>query len=120
MTAPLAQPPSVTRRPDYGSRKNPSPYDGMARVFPDEPYFLVRAKDPLAPALVELHAYIGAGQTGAARAKLEEILQAVGDAPRPPHPQDSPKHREAFLIAQAMEAWQRHRLPLWQNEESKG
>ena len=57
-----------------GSKANPSEFDVLDKLAPDEPYFVIRAHDPLSSALVELHAYIGAGQSGAAHNKLAEIM----------------------------------------------
>ncbi|MCF8878320.1 aspartate decarboxylase [Hyphobacterium sp. SN044] len=86
-----------------GSKANPSKYDCYPDLADDEPYFVIRADDPLASALVELHAYIGAGQAGAAHNKLAEIMELTrGKAPRP---SDSPKYRETFAISSAMEHW---------------
>lgn len=86
-----------------GSKANPSKYDCYPDLADDEPYFVIRADDPLASALVELHAYIGAGQAGAAHNKLAEIMDLTrGKAPRP---SDSPKYRETFAISSAMEHW---------------
>ena len=48
-----------------GSKLNPSQFDCLPDLAEDEPYFVIRAHDPLSNALVELHAYIGAGQAGA-------------------------------------------------------
>ena len=53
-----------------GSKANPSKYDAYPNLAEDEPYFVIRAHDLLSSALVELHAYIGAGQAGAAQARL--------------------------------------------------
>ena len=50
-----------------GSKANPSKYDAYPNLADDEPYFVIRAHDLLSSALVELHAYIGAGQSGWAR-----------------------------------------------------
>jgi hypothetical protein len=83
MTAPL------------GSKANPSKFDCTAELAEDEPYFVIRAKDPLSDSLVELHAYIGAGQAGAAQRKLAEIMELTER--RPPRPQDSPKYREGAM-----------------------
>lgn len=91
MTAPL------------GSKANPSKYDTYATMPDDEPYFVIRAHDVLSSALVELHAYIGAGQSGPAHNKLAEIMALT--APKPPRPSDSPKYRETFAISAAMEKW---------------
>ncbi|MDZ4761200.1 MAG: aspartate decarboxylase [Alphaproteobacteria bacterium] len=86
-----------------GSRANPSKYDPLTKLAEDEPYFVIRADDVLSSALVELHAYIGAGQSGAAHNKLAEIMQLT--ATRPPRPSDSPKYRETFAISASMEKW---------------
>ncbi|WP_420433624.1 aspartate decarboxylase [Hyphobacterium sp.] len=86
-----------------GSKSNPSKYDCYPDLADDEPYFVIRADDPLSNALVELHAYIGAGQPGAAHNKLAEIMELTRD--KPPRPSDSPKYRETFAISSAMEKW---------------
>lgn len=86
-----------------GSKANPSPFDCYPDLAEDEPYFVIRADDPLSDSLVELHAYIGAGQAGAAHNKLAEIMELTRE--RPPRPSESPKYRETFAISQAMEAW---------------
>ena len=86
-----------------GSKANPSKYDPLTKLADDEPYFVIRADDVLSSALDELHAYIGAGQAGAAHNKLAEIMQLT--AAKPPRPSDSPKYRETFAISAAMEKW---------------
>jgi hypothetical protein len=86
-----------------GSKANPSKYDAFPRLAEDEPYFVIRAEDVLSSALVELHAYIGAGQSGAAHNKLAEIMALT--SAKPPRPSDSPKYRETFAISAAMEKW---------------
>ncbi|MBI1264278.1 MAG: aspartate decarboxylase [Alphaproteobacteria bacterium] len=86
-----------------GSKANPSQYDCYPDLAADEPYFVIRAHDPLSSALVELHAYIGAGQSGAAHNKLAEIMELTRD--RAPRPAGSPKYRETFAISQSMEQW---------------
>ena len=91
MTAPL------------GSKANPSKYDVYPELPQDEPYFIIRANDLLSSALIELHAYIGAGQSGAAHNKLAEIMALT--AAKPPRPSDSPKYRETFAISASMEKW---------------
>lgn len=89
--------------PLTGSKSNPSKFDCYGDLADDEPYFVIRADDPLSDSLVELHAYIGAGQAGAAHNKLAEIMALT--AQKAPRPSDSPKYRETFAISQAMEAW---------------
>ena len=86
-----------------GSKANPSQFDVLDKLAEDEPYFVIRAHDPLSSALVELHAYIGAGQSGAAHNKLAEIMALT--AARAPRPASSPKYRETFAISLAMEQW---------------
>jgi len=58
----------------------------------------------LSSALVELHAYIGAGRAGAAHNKLAEIM-ALTSAEGAASVRDSPKYRETFAISAAMEKW---------------
>ncbi|MFT6460834.1 MAG: hypothetical protein ACJA0K_001547 [Maricaulis maris] len=85
----------------YGSADNPSEFDVLHRMGTDEPYFIIRGGDPLSDALVELHAYIGAGQSGAAHDTLERILALTSQ--KPPRPVGSPKYRETFKISVSME-----------------
>ena len=42
--------------PPVGSKSNPSQFDVLGKLGEDEPYFVIRAHDPLSSALVELHA----------------------------------------------------------------
>jgi hypothetical protein len=93
---------AVSKSP-VGSKSNPSQFDVLGKLAEDEPYFVIRAHDPLSSALVELHAYIGAGQSGAAHNKLAEIMAMT--AAKPPRPASSPKYRETFAISLAMEQW---------------
>ena len=86
-----------------GSKANPSKYAPYTKLADDEPYFIIRANDLLSSALIELHAYIGAGQSGAAHNKLAEIMALT--AAKPPRPSDSPKYRETFAISASMEKW---------------
>ena len=90
-----------------GSKENPSQFDCYNDLAGDEPYFVIRADDPLSDSLVELHAYIGAGQAGAAHNKLAEIMTLTAE--RAPRPSESPKYRETFAISQSMEAWRTER-----------
>ncbi|MHA6287471.1 aspartate decarboxylase [Maricaulis sp. CAU 1757] len=87
----------------YGSARNPSEFDVLKRLDAEEPYFIIRGSDPLSDALVELHAYIGAGQSGAAHDTLERILALT--AQHPPRPVGSPKYRETFKISVSMERY---------------
>ncbi|MFP4519529.1 MAG: aspartate decarboxylase [Oceanicaulis sp.] len=64
-----------------GSKANPSQYDCLPDLAEDEPYFVIRADDPLASEIMEL------------------------TRERAPRPAGSPKYRETFAISQSMEKW---------------
>lgn len=65
-----------------GTKNNPGSYDCYANAEPDEPMFVLLARDPLAPILVEIWA------------KLREYF-----------PSDSQKTHEARNCANAMRDW---------------
>ena len=44
------------------TKQHPGSFDCYAKLAPDEPYFVLRAKDPIAPALVELWAELRKAQ----------------------------------------------------------
>lgn len=67
-----------------GTKNNPGPYDCLAKAEPDEPMFVLLARDPLAPILVRLWADLA----GRGLAKGE-------------------KREEAFDCSLAMEEWRR-------------
>lgn len=70
-----------------GTKNNPGPFDCYAKADPDEPIFVLRAKDPLAPALVRLWAHV----------------RMVYDSAKGEH--DASKYREANDCALDMEHW---------------
>lgn len=55
-----------------GTKLNPGKYDVYGKLAPDEPFFTLRAKDPLAPVLVELWAALRETQYGGPVDKFEE------------------------------------------------
>jgi hypothetical protein len=69
------------------TKQNPGMYDCYAKLADDEPYFVLRAKDPMAPALIRLWAEARRVQYG-----------------------DYPKLHEALDCAIQMEGW-RHLHP---------
>jgi hypothetical protein len=71
-----------------GTRRNRSNYDCMNKLGPDEPYFILRAQDRLAPELVE---------AWAVEAQLNDCR---GD-----------KIAEARRIAAAMRRWPKRKMP---------
>lgn len=73
------------------TKQNPGPFDCYAKLKDDEPYFVLRAKDPDAPALVE------------AWARARTLRGAVTDPTGP----INPKIEEARQTAEAMRAWRK-------------
>lgn len=57
-----------------GTKNNPGRFDCYASAAPDEPLFTLRAKDPLAPALVDMWAAIRLGDHAAARRAWDELM----------------------------------------------
>lgn len=66
------------------TKLNPGRYDCFAKLADDEPYFVLRAKDPDAPAIIEAWTQMRARRSGNAR---------------------NPKIGEALACAAAMRAW---------------
>ena len=73
------------------TKNNPGAYDCYAAVEPDEPYFLVRANDPLAPGMVR----------GWAIQRVHQIMQGI----KPNTPEQWDKVSEALRCASEMEVW---------------
>lgn len=67
-----------------GTKENPGKYDCLAKAEPDEPYFMLLARDPMAPALVRMWC------------ETRKVL----DPECPPE-----KIREAYNVAIQMEDW---------------
>lgn len=82
----------------------PSPNDPSKRLVPDEPYFTLAARDPLAPYLVRLYGALRRRDLGLADQIFKNARAQAGFLPY--HPMRDPKHgREASEIANAMELW---------------
>lgn len=63
-----------------GTKNNPGAYDCYKNAEPDEPYFLLLGRDPLAPFLVGLWAGLkSAHDPSADEAKLKEALATAND-----------------------------------------
>lgn len=58
------------------TKLNPGNYDCYAKLKDDEPYFVLRAKDPHAPALVELWAALRESEFGCT-AKFDEAKKCA-------------------------------------------
>ena len=79
-----------------GTKNNPGRYDCHSLAHPDEPIFTLRAKDPLAPALI--------------RSWVELRKMAFTDAGvgfLPSRNRELEKQLEALLCADAMEHWRK-------------
>lgn len=77
-----------------GTKNDPGKFDCYAEAFLDEPVFVLMARDPIAPLLVELWA------------KLKEQLDGYG-----PEGRGTDKTREARTCATAMAEWARNPNP---------
>lgn len=71
-----------------GTKLNPGPYDCYTKAAPDEPIFILRAKDPIAPIMVQMWARL-------TEYFAKEHKQSVDDV----------KLIEAFNCAEQMRIW---------------
>lgn len=79
-----------------GTKANPSAYDCYANASPDEPMFVLLARDPMAPLLVENWATLRS--------------QAIDRGEKPES--DRAMVKEAYQCAKDMRAWwDKHRKP---------
>ena len=75
-----------------GTKNNPGKYDCYDNMDPDEPHFVLRAKDPLAPTLVRMWLTL--------RKQLN---------PAEPGTAEYEKQEEALTCAVNMENWAKHK-----------
>lgn len=61
-----------------GTKNNPGKYDCYTKAEPDEPMFVLLARDPLAPLLVEIWAR-EAAERGTDSTKIEEAKKCALD-----------------------------------------
>lgn len=66
----------VKGRSLVGTKLKPGKFDCYANALPDEPMFVLLARDRTAPALTKLWAYVRSGQTRAAQRILMDLLNA--------------------------------------------
>jgi len=86
-----------------GSKTNPAKFDCYANALPDEPMFILLARDPFAPALV--------------RSWANEREQRIGSGVRPI--EDRAMVAEARECAEAMEKWRSENDGKWRLSDSK-
>lgn len=84
-----------------GTKANPGKFDCLSKLEPDEPYFVLMARDQLAPRLVDLWAALSHGTPAGARQFFEELLKIA----MPEQLQPAEKVAEAYRCAASMEAW---------------
>lgn len=83
-----------------GTKRNPGGYCGYAAAMPDEPYFVLLARDATAPVVVRTWA------------KYREYSVKRGT-----HPQtDLPMLRNALAVADRMEAWRKDNEGAWRGQ----
>lgn len=80
-----------------GTKQNPAKYDCYANALPDEPMFVLLARDPTAPAIVKEWA------------EMREQAIETGNRPR----SDYTMVTEARDCALAMEAWRKQNNGKW-------
>lgn len=88
---------------------NPGKFDCYAKLARDEPYFVLRAKDPIAPDMVRAWRYIRCGDVAAAMAELLSAHStwehAVDNEDRSMLHAGSDKSLEALSCSNAMLSW---------------
>lgn len=80
-----------------GTKNNPGKFDCYAKAHPDEPVFVLRGQDKLAPSLVKEWALM--------------FCEVVLDHSHTPIHCHNEKVKEALACAKAMEEWQTRKLP---------
>lgn len=83
-----------------GTKANPGDYDCYEKARPDEPMFVLLARDPIAPFLVSIWSSIRMGDPEAATAKFKAMMDrtSIGYTSNP----DVNKAGEALDCSQAM------------------
>lgn len=87
-----------------GSKNDPGQFDCYANALPDEPMFVLLARDPLAPFLTQIWAMLRAGNRNEASATFKKLIAAPQSAVYVLNPEPE-KAIEASDCALAMAAW---------------
>lgn len=90
------------------TKKDPGPFDCYGALKDDEPYFLLKSTDPIAPALIQIWRAIRAGNMAQAEAYVRIAQLAWYNSKKKDQPLDSPKSKEADVCAAMMVAWKMH------------
>jgi hypothetical protein len=87
------------------TKNNPGEFDCYANALPDEPMFVLLARDTSAPWLVEIWRHLRAGNLEGARAALNGAYLILRMRGKFNVPLDSPKSKEAELCGSDMIRW---------------
>lgn len=87
------------------TKNNPGKYDCYANAEPDEPMFVLLARDDLAPSLVIIWAMI---RDGAPWKLVEAQLAVAHEIAGAKPPMDQEKFREAVACAHSMVDWSKN------------
>lgn len=88
-----------------GTKNDPGTYDCYAKLEPDEPYFLLKSTDLVAPYLVRAWAYLRAGDLVGAVHMMGLASEALRVSNKALLSLDSPKSIEAQRCSEAMQDW---------------
>lgn len=89
-----------------GTKNNPGPFDCYAKLDPDEPYFVLRGKDPSAAALVMLWSGVRSRNGQAINQALDMLRDCMTFTHiMPPQADDDEKVTEALKCSHAMVRW---------------
>jgi len=90
------------------TKLNPGKYDCYKKAAPDEPMFVLLARDKRASSLVAIWSALERGDQHNARVHFKNLLGLVSRLPAEPNPA---KADEAFQCAQEMVSWRLKNLP---------
>lgn len=93
------------------TKSNPGPYDCYANAEPDEPLFVLLARDPTADCLVRVWRALRAGDLDAANEAVYDGYIEVLNSAKPILSYDAPKLEEALRCFQDMRTWRRANRP---------
>jgi hypothetical protein len=103
------------------------PVDCLAAALPDEEYFMLLARDPLAPGLSMIWASIRVGDFKAASENFMVMCQQPGLLLHYQKHPDTAKSQEAGEVAERMVAWRERNLragldgrPTWKSSRAVG
>ncbi|MGE5563150.1 MAG: acyl carrier protein [Bacillota bacterium] len=98
-----------------GTKAQPGQFDCYAAALPDEPMFILLARDPLAPLLTGLWAAIRAGDGVEASTMVTALFREKVRYQDDPEPE---KAAEAYECAIAMQTWRRQNDGAWRDQQS--